>query len=140
MLGRQNVNGFESQGGFILKLEYNTSLENVIALVENSLACRQFISWECYGASIKNAIGANTYWLDRFHEPRFYWGGASHEGENCACGENGTCFDPKTKCNCDANDEVLRKDEGYLEYKLDLPVTQFRAGDTGNCPSLHLPV
>ena len=62
---------------------------------------------------------------------RYYWGGASHEGQNCACGETGTCVNPDTKCNCDANDDVMRKDEGYLEYKLDLPVTQFLAGDTG---------
>ena len=35
------------------------------------------------------------------------------------------------RCNCDANDEEQREDNGTLTYKPDLPVTAMLAGDTG---------
>lgn len=42
-----------------------------------------------------------------------------------------TCANPELLCNCDANDNVWRHDEGDLTFKQDLPVTAFVAGDTG---------
>ena len=54
----------------------------------------------------------------------------------CACGETGTCGDPDSpnpdlRCNCDMNDQVWRNDSGYIDFKLDLPLTGVMAGDTG---------
>ena len=49
----------------------------------------------------------------------------------CACWETRTCAKPDERCNCDTNDETRRMDAGDLTYKPDLPVKQFRAGDTG---------
>lgn len=93
-MGRNKVDGFESQGGFILELTYTSELNNIIAFIDKSKGCRQYISWECHAAAIKNpnsASGANTYWSNRFSEPMYYWGGADPEGTNCACGDTGTC-------------------------------------------------
>ena len=61
-----------------------------------------------------------------------YWGGASPDSVMCACGETSSCFKQNMPCNCDANDNVLREDSGYITNKPDLPVTAFYAGDTGN--------
>lgn len=60
-----------------------------------------------------------------------YWGGANADGRNCMCGETSSCFKPSKPCNCDANDNVLRQDAGYVTNKPDLPITAFYAGDTG---------
>jgi len=49
----------------------------------------------------------------------------------CSCWKTRSCAKPEERCNCDANDNTWRVDEGYLSYKPDLPVSFFRAGDTG---------
>ena len=36
------------------------------------------------------------------------------------------------KCNCDANDNIWRSDDGDLNDKTTLPVTELRFGDTGH--------
>lgn len=64
-----------------------------------------------------------------------YWGNAT-SGINkpkitCGCGVEHACYNPSLLCNCDANDDVWRYDEGYLTDKYDLPVTAVHAGDTG---------
>ena len=121
-------------GEFRLGLTYNTSLDNVIRLVDASTSCRQFIEWDCLSATIKNPYNAEeamTFWANRNGDSRFYWGGATPESQSCACGMNGSCADPEKKCNCDANDQVLRADSGYVEEMADLPITVFFAGDTG---------
>ena len=47
----------------------------------------------------------------------------------CRCGINGNCDVPSEKCNCDANDNVWRFDEGYVTEKSRLPITEVRLGD-----------
>ncbi len=49
-----------------------------------------------------------------------------------------SCDDPTKKCNCDINDDVWRQDAGYITTKYDLPIQQFRAGDTGKCAEIPL--
>ena len=36
------------------------------------------------------------------------------------------------------NDDVWRQDDGYLQYKDDLPVKEFRAGDTGQIVMIYV--
>ena len=50
----------------------------------------------------------------------------------CSCGINGTCAMKGKLCNCDANDAVLRFDEGFILDKGRLPLTEVRFGDTGD--------
>ena len=56
----------------------------------------------------------------------------------CKCGLTNTCDRKKNEkkekvnlCNCDANDNVWRYDDGYIEDKAFLPVAILLAGDTG---------
>ena len=53
----------------------------------------------------------------------------------CACGMTNSCYKADTVCECDANDDVMREDSGYLTYKDDLPIVKFQAGDTGQSNS-----
>ena len=50
----------------------------------------------------------------------------------CKCGITRSCANPQRLCNCDANDNVLRHDEGYITDKRRLPLTEVRLGDTGS--------
>ena len=72
-----------------------------------------------------------TGWLNRTGGLADYFGGAAPGSSSCACGMTRTCANPELLCNCDANDNVWRHDEGDLTFKQDLPVTAFVAGDTG---------
>ena len=49
----------------------------------------------------------------------------------CKCGEQNNCVVESKKCNCDANDQVWRFDEGYVREEAHLPITEIRLGDTG---------
>ncbi|CAD5111793.1 DgyrCDS1067 [Dimorphilus gyrociliatus] len=81
----------------------------------------------------------NTSSVDytRNNDHKFYWFGDGSKEVGCKCMENKSCGDKtnpehlQLKCNCDANDVVYREDSGFIEQKDDLPITRFRAGDTG---------
>ncbi|KAK2182809.1 hypothetical protein NP493_335g03034 [Ridgeia piscesae] len=129
------VGGFEERGSYHIELKYNITDAQIQALIVESNTCRQWLRWQCKSAGIKSAFDkdvAITYWSNAKHEPRYYWGGADPTSDMCSCGMTGTCAMGAEKCNCDANDDVWRSDSGYLTYKPDLPVTGFRAGDTGS--------
>ncbi|CAG5122853.1 unnamed protein product, partial [Candidula unifasciata] len=129
---RLRVQGYEGAMEFERVLTYNvSSFEHVVSVVDQSGHCEQYISWECYAALMHNSKDNNR--MTGFKNRVFadYFGGAKPGSQGCACGMNHTCADPTFLCNCDSNDEVWRKDDGYLTYKEDLPVYSFVAGDTG---------
>ncbi|RUS87810.1 hypothetical protein EGW08_004409 [Elysia chlorotica] len=131
---RQQVDGWEGAREYEVRLNYNISFEHVEVLVDQSGDCQQYISWECFAALIHNPndnFRVSTGWLNRTGQIADYFGGAAPGSHSCACGMNSTCVEEDLKCNCDANDEVWRQDDGYLTYKDDLPVYAFVAGDTG---------
>ncbi|GFO43763.1 contactin-associated protein-like 5, partial [Plakobranchus ocellatus] len=128
---RQRLQGAESAVGVVIN--YNISFEHVTVLVDQSEYCKQYVSWECYAALIHNPkenFKATTGWLDRTGKIADYFGGADPGSKSCACGMTNTCAEEHLKCNCDANDNVWRKDDGFLTYKDDLPVYSFVSGDT----------
>ncbi|GFN97240.1 sco-spondin [Plakobranchus ocellatus] len=131
---RQRVQGWEGAREYEVILHYNISFDHVEDLVDQSGDCKQYISWECFAALIHNPndnFKVSTGWLNRTGQIADYFGGASPGSRSCACGMNNTCAEEELKCNCDANDEVWRQDDGYITYKDDLPVYAFVAGDTG---------
>ena len=50
---------------------------------------------------------------------------------DCACRMTKLCA-RDYDCNCDANDDPMREDSGFLTDKTTLPVTELRFGDTGS--------
>ena len=88
-----------------------------------------------------------TFWKSDASDDGFhYWGGVpfdpdTYDGQYaiCACGLTDSCVEPGTKCNCDQTNDTIDdffQDDGYLEYKAHLPVTVFKAGDTGTVFSI----
>ncbi|KAK6188476.1 hypothetical protein SNE40_004643 [Patella caerulea] len=131
---RTRVVGYEGAGEYKMKITYNVSLDHAIAIVDASVNCKQFMKWECKAALIHNPNGdgvITTGWKNRTGGIADYFSGALPGTASCACGMDDTCADPGLLCNCDMNDAQWREDSGYLTFKPDLPVTEFRAGDTG---------
>jgi hypothetical protein len=109
-------------------------VEALVALANESAGCSQFVRWECKGSAWSDSDGTvYTFWKNRRGEQRQYWGGSAADLGGCACSVDNSCAKPSTKCNCDANDNVMRADKGDLNVAEDLPIAVFFAGDTGGC-------
>lgn len=129
-----DVNGYDLPGQFQILLTYDTGWEEAVRLVDMSENCEQYMRWDCLAAIIHNPISGDlyTYWKNRDEMKMNYFGGADIDSGNCSCGGTSSCFDRTLPCNCDANDNVWRFDEGFLDHKFDLPIHSFYCGDTGN--------
>ena len=129
---RTHVNHFEASLSYARNITYNTSMAQIIALMNLSHNCEQFIKYECHHSIIlfyQNKLHAS--WVSRDGVKMTYWGGASPGSGKCACGMTQTCNTPSQVCNCNSNDKVWRSDEGYLTDIDVLPVSKLYFGDTG---------
>ncbi|XP_072025170.1 C-type mannose receptor 2-like [Amphiura filiformis] len=126
---RQYVNGYEGGLSHVREIWYDNGLEAVKTLADISGECYQYIKYDCLGSTM--ASWAYTAWYNRDGTKMTYWGGASAGSGRCGCGESGTCTNGQV-CNCNVNDGTWRADEGFINEKSDLPVTQIRNGDTGD--------
>ncbi|XP_072036319.1 uncharacterized protein [Amphiura filiformis] len=120
------------EASFRRPVTYKAPMTHIIALLESSLYCQQFIRWDCHNAPIWNNAGTQlTYWVSRDAEQMLNWGGANTGEEGCLCGAGASdaCDgNPNYKCNCDADDDVWRYDEGLIIDSNKLPVTELRFG------------
>ena len=128
---RGHVRGCEPRGCFTRNILYTAAtLPQITALVKMSGNCKQYFKYECHSSGLWDG-----WWLNRNGEMRQYWGGNNPGYVNvCECGITQTCDSDEAnerRCNCNVNDSIWRKDEGYLTDVDDLPVTQLRFGDTG---------
>ncbi|CAK8695481.1 unnamed protein product [Clavelina lepadiformis] len=109
-------------------INYDITIEEVGALIDQSFECKQFIKYRCIASKFLEGYAS---WLSRNGSEMTFWGGStSQRPYYCACGETGSCLNNNWKCNCDANLNVETFDEGYLTDKTLLPVTEVRFGDT----------
>ena len=136
-MDRAHIN--DKEAAYHILITYEAEYEHLVALKDDMQKCRQYIKWECRSAVINNPnkIGvSNTFWTNNFGQEMHYFGGANEAtaitGMVCACGMDNSCVNASTKCNCDANDNDLREDSGYLNIKEDLPIEEVVTGDTGN--------
>ncbi|XP_065061013.1 neurexin-4-like [Rhopilema esculentum] len=125
------VNGYEGPASYQHKIVYKTKLHNIKNVVDASKSCRQFFRIECHGMALYGGIFYG-FLVDRNGQRMDYIGGGPVDGRGCKCGITGTCAKAGTLCNCDANDNVMRFDEGYVTDKSRLPITEVRLGDTGS--------
>ena len=128
---RTLVDGYEETGSYKRSIKYVISMEHIIAIMNRSKNCEQFIKYECHGSTIRYNGYHYGRWVSRQGSKMNYWGGAAVNSRKCACGMTDTCAGGG-KCNCDVNDYTWREDSGYLTDKNTLPVTELRFGDTGN--------
>ncbi|XP_013419026.1 neurexin-4 [Lingula anatina] len=116
---------------YSVSLTYTVSISNVVAYVDNvGVSCSQYLKYECRDSTLRQYGG----WYDRDGNIATFWAGGTPGGAsyNCACSRDGSCADPSDHCNCDANDNVWRSDEGYITQSSYLPITIVKFGDTGD--------
>ena len=126
---RKVVNGYESSGSYKRKINYDMSMKHIVAIMNHSKNCEQFIKYECRHSWLLK--GDTGWWVSRQGSKMNYWGGAAVDSGKCACGMTNSCTGG-AKCNCDRNDYSWRQDSGYLTDKNTLPVSELRFGDTGS--------
>ncbi|XP_076801817.1 uncharacterized protein LOC143446175 [Clavelina lepadiformis] len=124
---KMHVTGCEGPGCFTFSVNYEASLEQITKLMDISLACEQFIRYDCYDSKLLKDDTA--WWNSRRGEPQRYWGGAQPGSGKCACGMTNECLVPTEACNCDADSEEWLFDEGFLRDMSSLPVTGLAIGD-----------
>ncbi|XP_052086761.1 contactin-associated protein like 5-1-like [Mytilus californianus] len=136
------VHGFEGYGSYSFIISYDIPFEHIVAIIDSSQFCRQFVRWKCKGALMYDNITQewSTYWTNRstaylatneYKPPSGFFHGPE-ERIICDCGINDTCQRSDVICNCDINDYIWRSDEGYVTNKDALPIVAFFAGDTGD--------
>ncbi|KAI0237282.1 hypothetical protein LSAT2_012246 [Lamellibrachia satsuma] len=128
------LTGSNLANGIDKELKYNVTFDQMDILVSVSLVCRQYISWQCRSAPITDPSDPKTpfaYWGNKDDAMRFYWGGVKKTtNQMCACGETESCVRPELLCNCDANDDVMRVDAGYITSREDVPIRSFHLKKT----------
>ncbi|XP_028393429.1 neurexin-4-like [Dendronephthya gigantea] len=128
---RTLVEEYEDAGSYERAIKYQISMEQLVAIMNQSKNCEQFIKYECYNSKL-NDRRSYGWWVSRQGSKMNYWGGAAVDSGKCACGMTNRCAGGrKFKCNCDKNDKAWREDSGYLTDKNTLPVIELRFGDTG---------
>ena len=123
-----HISGYESKGSFKIILSYREDFESIAKIVDRSYRCFQEVNLQC----LHSLIDDYTWLTNRADQQMSYFPGGPVNGTGCACGMTNACAKSGTKCNCDANDNVLRSDVGLVTRKSDLPITGFYTGDTGS--------
>ena len=127
------VNGHEALGSYQRQIQYDLTMKQIVAIINESGSCEQFIRYKCLGSSIWNFRDQQVaWWVSRQGSKMNYWGGAEVDSGKCACGMTNTCNGKTEKCNCADSNDAWAEDSGYLTDKNTLPVTQLRFGDTGS--------
>ncbi|XP_028393220.1 neurexin-4-like [Dendronephthya gigantea] len=130
---RTLVTGCSPPGCYKRKIQYDVSMEQIVAIINQSKNCEQFVKYECHPSKLFTG-SRYGWWVSRQGSQMNYWGGAAVDSGKCACGMTNSCAGGGNcgyKCNCDKNDETWREDSGYLTDKNTLPVTELRFGDAG---------
>ena len=106
-------------------------MDQIIAVIERSRQCEQFIKYECLHALLAFHV-PYSWWVSRDGVWMTYWGGAPPSSSKCKCGVTDSCTVQGNPCNCDQNNNIWTEDSGDLTNKDTLPVTELRFGDTGS--------
>ena len=123
-IGKQSVSqgGWHYDGAFHHVITYGANQDAISAVIDNSRACRQHVSYMCFKSKLLNYGGDSVVQWRSPHTmglSETYWGGAPRGSHMCACGVNHTCDDPTKICNCDIGDKKWREDAG-LSAKMNI--------------------
>uniref|UniRef100_A0A667X365 Contactin associated protein like 3 n=1 Tax=Myripristis murdjan TaxID=586833 RepID=A0A667X365_9TELE len=107
--------------------EYTSEEEQLVGIISQSEHCEQELVYHC-----RRSQGSPlSWWVGGPGAGRVqtYWGGAPPGSQQCACGLQENCIDPKHYCNCDADHTEWANDSGLLTHKETLPVRSVVLGD-----------
>ncbi|XP_061601849.1 contactin-associated protein-like 4 [Cololabis saira] len=118
---------------YSVDLEYESDEEQLSAVIGQSERCQQEVAYHCRKSRLLNTPDGppRSWWVGGPGGGRVqtHWGGAPPGSQQCACGLQGNCVDPKHHCNCDAHRNVWAHDSGLLTHKESLPVRSLVLGD-----------
>ncbi|XP_038593693.1 contactin-associated protein-like 4 [Micropterus salmoides] len=113
--------------------EYASEEEQLAAIISHSEHCEQEVTYHCRKSRLLNTPDGPplSWWVGGpgVGQVQTYWGGASPGSQQCACGLQENCVDPKHHCNCDADRTEWLNDSGLLTHKETLPVRSLVLGD-----------
>ncbi|XP_028393207.1 neurexin-4-like [Dendronephthya gigantea] len=124
---KTHVDGCEDPGCYKRTIKYTISMEQIVAIINQSENCEQFIKYECFNSPFSYSGVKYGWWVSRQGAKMNYWGGAAIDSGKCACGMANSCVGGGN-CTCDVKDMRLREDSGYLTDKYTLPVAKLRFG------------
>ena len=79
------VEGHEEAGSYMKVITYSASIQQIIALIDNSIMCKQHIRLKCYGSALKDDIGEWYYWWQNRHGITMYNWGSPKGTYGCDC-------------------------------------------------------
>ncbi|XP_077470595.1 contactin-associated protein-like 4 [Stigmatopora argus] len=116
-----------------VQMNYSASDEQLKAIIDQSDHCQQEMAYRCRKSRLLNTPEGSplSWWIGGAApgERQNYWAGAQPGSQQCACGLEGDCLDPKHYCNCDADSAQWVEDSGLLTHKESLPVRTLVLGD-----------
>uniref|UniRef100_UPI0037E86000 contactin-associated protein-like 4 n=1 Tax=Semicossyphus pulcher TaxID=241346 RepID=UPI0037E86000 len=113
--------------------EYSSEEEQLVAIISQSEHCEQELTYHCRKSRLLNSPDGLplSWWVGGpgVGQVQTHWGGAPPGSQQCACGPQENCVDPKHHCNCDADRPEWANDSGLLTHKETLPVRSLVLGD-----------
>ncbi|KAM8859383.1 contactin-associated protein-like 4 isoform 2-T7 [Spinachia spinachia] len=113
--------------------EYASQDDQLAAVIGQSQHCEQELSYHCRKSRLLNTPDGPllSWWAGGPGDGQVqtYWGGAPPGSQQCSCGLQENCVDPRHSCNCDADRGEWAHDSGLLTHKQTLPVRSLVLGD-----------
>uniref|UniRef100_A0A8C9ZLS2 Contactin associated protein like 3 n=1 Tax=Sander lucioperca TaxID=283035 RepID=A0A8C9ZLS2_SANLU len=113
--------------------EYTAEEKQLAAVIGQSEHCEQELTYHCRKSRLLNTPDGPlpSWWVGGpgAGQVQTYWGGAPPGSQQCSCGLQENCVDPKHYCNCDADRTEWANDSGLLTHKETLPVRSLVLGD-----------
>ena len=75
----------QDPGCYSRPIVYDSSLEQIKALIELSDSCNQLIRYDCYLSPLEMDMVTLGYWVDRNGQNQIYWSGENHGNHVCSC-------------------------------------------------------
>ena len=111
---------------------YDSSFDQIKALIELSESCSQLMRYDCFASPLVDEGINYGYWMDKNGETQIYWTGSNYGQHVCSChfSEEG-CAQEETlhnTCNCDSKGLSELSDVGTITNSSALPITELRFG------------
>ena len=114
------ISGYESPGSYVKGIAYSASLQQVIALVNVSINCTQYIRINCFNAKSKYGSNGWHHWWENRHGSKMYNWGSPKGTEGCSCSigtQNGKIRHTLVPASLDVQHFLLTKGEGTSKAK-----------------------
>ncbi|CAG0896290.1 unnamed protein product [Darwinula stevensoni] len=156
-MGNTAIDRCADPGCYNHSIKYGSPMKQMVALIQHSKSCEQYIrvspevtaTWieiggngghtnpqlwisgylyDCFSSALTTGVIHYAWWVDRHGEPQYYWDGSKAGHHKCSCGLFGNCTDTNFPCNCDAKPPHWESDSGAITNATALPITELRFG------------